>query len=46
MTVTKILGLTSIVVFYLFMVLTREIGVNLFIFTSLTTKQNVYYQRL
>jgi len=35
MTVTKILGLTSIVVFYLFMVSSREIGVNLFALTSL-----------
>jgi len=37
MTVTNILGLTSIVI---------STGVNLFTLTSLTTKQNVYYQRL
>jgi len=28
------------------MVSPRETGVNLFTLTSLTTKQNVYYQRL
>jgi len=36
----------SIVVFDLFMMSPRETGVNLFTLTSLTTKQNVYYQRL
>jgi len=48
MTVTKIglLGLTSIVVFYLCMVSPRETGVNLFTLPSHTTKQNVYHQRL
>jgi len=37
---------TAIVIFYLFMVPPCETGVNLFTITSLTTKQNVYYQRL
>jgi len=35
-----------IVVFYSFMVIPRESGVNLFTITSLTTKLNVYYQHL
>jgi len=38
MIVINILGLTSIVVFYLFMVSPREIGVNLFTVTSLMIK--------
>ena len=37
---------TQIVIFYLFMVSPCETGVNLFTITSLTTKENVYYQRL
>jgi len=36
----------SIVVFDLFMMSPRETDVNLFTLTSLTTKQNVYYERL
>jgi len=36
----------SIVVFYLFMEGQRYIGLNLFTLTILTTKQNVYCQRL
>jgi len=46
MTVTYILGLTSIVIFYLFMVSPHETkSSNIFTLTSLTSKQNVY-QRL
>jgi len=37
MTVTNILGLTSIAIFYLFMVSPRDTGVNLFTLTSLTS---------
>ena len=36
----------SIVVFCLFMVSPSETGVNLFTLACLTTKQNVYYERL